>query len=71
LLAVLSETRPAAVDRYVNVNNFLAEMELVERDEQSGLVNWPGSLAYYAGHGQLWINLLGRDPQGAVHPQDE
>lgn len=71
LLAVFSDIQPAPVDCFVNVNNFLAEMELIERDEQSGLINWPNSLAYYAGHGQLWINLLGRDPQGTVHPQDE
>lgn len=71
LLAVLSDIRPAPVDCFVNVNNFLAEMDLIERDEQTGLINWSNSLAYYAGHGQLWVNLLGRDPQGAVHPQDE
>ncbi len=71
LLAVLSDIQPAPVDCFVNVNNFLAEMDLIERDEQTGLINWPNSLAYYAGHGQLWVNLLGRDPQGAVHPQDE
>lgn len=71
LLAVLSDTRPVTVGRFVNVNNFLAEMGVIERDEQSGEVNWEGSLAYFAGHGQLWVNLLGRDSQGAVHPQDE
>jgi hypothetical protein len=71
LLALLSDSRPAPVQRFVNVNNFLADMGVIERDEQSGQINWPNSLAYYAGHGQLWINLLGRDPQGAVHPQDE
>ncbi len=71
LLALLSDSRPAPVTRFVNVNNFLADMGILERDEESGSINWANSLAYYAGHGQLWINLLGRDPQGAVHPQDE
>ncbi len=71
LLALLSDSQQAPVQRYVNVNNFLADMGIIERDEQSGQINWPNSLAYFAGHGQLWINLLGRDPQGAVHPQDE
>ncbi len=71
LLALLSDTQPASVKRFVNVNNFLAEMDVIERDEQSGQINWPGSLAYFAGHGQLWVNLIGRDPQGAVYPQDE
>jgi len=71
LLALLSDIQPARVEHFVNVNNFLAEMGIIERDEQSGLIDWPNSLAYYAGHGQLWINLLGRDPQGSVHPQSE
>src|SRR6266516_2446947 len=71
LLALLSDTQPAAVERFVNINNFLADMGVIERDEQTGRVNWSNSLAYFAGHGQLMINLLGRDPQGAVHPQDE
>jgi predicted AlkP superfamily phosphohydrolase/phosphomutase len=46
-------------------------MGVIERDEQSRAINWSNSLAYFAGHGQLWLNLLGRDPQGVVHPQDE
>ncbi len=71
LLAVLSDSRAATVNHFVNVNNFLAEMGVIERDEQNGQVNWTNSLAYFMGHGQLWINLLGRDAQGAVHPQDE
>jgi hypothetical protein len=71
LLALFSDIQPAPVNCFVNVNNFLAEMDLIERDEQNGSINWPNSLAYYTGHGQLWVNLLGRDPQGAVHPQDE
>lgn len=46
-------------------------MGIIECDEHSGQINWPNSLAYYVGHGQLWVNLLGRDPQGTVHLQDE
>jgi hypothetical protein len=71
LLALLSDTQPATVRHFVNINNFLADMGVIERDEQSGQVNWANSLAYFAGNGQLLVNLLGRDPQGAVHPQDE
>ena len=71
LLAVLSDGQPARVRRYVNLNNFLADMGVIERDEAGDSINWPNSLAYFAGHGQLWLNLLGRDDQGAVHPQDE
>jgi len=71
LIALLSDIQPAQVERFVNVNNFLADMGLIERDEQNGRIHWENSLAYYVGHGQLWVNLLGRDSQGAVYPQDE
>jgi hypothetical protein len=71
LLAVLSESQPAPVKRFVNLNNFLTDMGIIECDEQTDLINWSNSLAYFVGHGQLWVNLLGRDPQGVVHPQDE
>src|SRR5438132_11907778 len=46
-------------------------MGVIERDEQNGQVDWRGSVAYFAGNGQLWVNLLGRDAQGAVHPRVE
>ncbi|MGZ3622081.1 MAG: hypothetical protein ACXWPG_03190 [Ktedonobacteraceae bacterium] len=71
LVAVLSDTQAAPVKRFVNVNNFLAGMDVIERDEASGQIHWSNSLAFFAGHGQLWINLLGRDAQGIVHPHDE
>ena len=71
LLAVLSDTQAADVKRFVNVNNFLAEIDVIERDEGNEQIQWSNSLAYFAGHGQLWINLLGRDAQGIVNPQDE
>ncbi len=71
LLAVLSDRQPARVERFVNLNNFLAEMGVMERDEKSNQINWSNSLAYFAGHGQLWLNLLGRDMHGIVHPQEE
>lgn len=71
LLAVCSERQNAQVEQLVNLNNFLAEMGVIELDEESKAISWENSLAYFAGHGQLWLNLLGRDAQGAVHPQDE
>jgi hypothetical protein len=70
-LALLSDIQPARIKHYVNVNNFLADMGIIERDEESKQITWSGSLAYHAGHGQIWINLQGRDVQGSVHPQDE
>ena len=71
LLALISDIGPAPVESFINVNNFLAEMGVLDRNAQSGLIDWQSSLAYYAGYGQLWINLLGRDPQGVVHPRGE
>lgn len=71
LIALFSDTQAASVERYVNLNNFLADMGIIERDEQSGQINWDASLAYCVGNGQLLVNLMGRDPQGAVHPQEE
>ena len=71
LFALFSDWQPVRVERFVNLNNFLAEMGVIELEEQGQSVNWSNSLAYFAGHGQLWLNLLGRDAQGAVHPQDE
>jgi hypothetical protein len=71
MLALLSDIQPTSVKRFVNINNFLAEMGIIERDQRRGLIDWPNSLAYYAGHGQLWVNLLGREPQGSVHPQSD
>jgi hypothetical protein len=71
LVALVSDIGPAPVQSFINVNNFLADMEILDRDPESGQIAWQNSLAYYAGHGQLWINVLGRDPQGVVHPQGE
>jgi hypothetical protein len=71
MLGLLADSQPAAVQGFLNINNFLAEMGLIERSAGSNTIDWTNSLAYYAGHGQLWINLMGREPQGAVHPQEE
>lgn len=71
LVAVLSDTQAARVKHFVNINNFLAEIDVIERDQRNGQIQWSNSLAYFVGHGQLWINLLGRDAQGIVNPQDE
>jgi hypothetical protein len=70
VLALLTDMQPAHVRALVNINNFLAEMGLIERGERDR-PNWAGTLAYHVGHGQLWMNVAGREPQGAVHPGDE
>lgn len=70
LVALLSDTQHTTVKRFININNFLTEMGVVDRNWH-GSIDWPNSLAYHIGHGQLWINLRGRDPQGVVNPKDE
>ncbi len=71
MLALIADSQPATVWGFLNINNFLAEVGLIERSGGSDAIDWTNSLAYYAGHGQLWINLMGREPQGVVHPQQE
>lgn len=71
LLALLSDAQPAPVKWFVNLNNFLADMGAIERHQADGSIDWSNSLSYSMGHGQLWINLQGRDAQGIVQHQDE
>ncbi len=71
LMAVLSDAHAAPVKRFVNLNNALAGMGLLERDGQSDCIDWSRSLAYFVGHGQLWLNMRGRNALGIVHPLDE
>jgi len=71
LLALLSDAQTAPVKWFVNLNNFLADMGVIERHQTDGSIDWLNSLSYYMGHGQLWINLQGRDAQGIVQHQDE
>ncbi|MDQ2902194.1 MAG: hypothetical protein ABI456_03960 [Ktedonobacteraceae bacterium] len=65
VLTGVSESRRRAE---LNVNDFLADVGLLEVSEprEQGEINWPESLAYGVGTGQIWINLRGREPQGAV-----
>ena len=65
---VLTDTWSPAPHRLVNVNNFLADVGLLERasDGQSGEIVWPETLAYGLGAGQVWLNLRGREPEGGV-----
>lgn len=53
---------------FVNVNDFLADIGLLEvgtSRRHEGIV-WSESLAYGLGTGQIWVNLRGREPQGIV-----
>ncbi len=71
LFALFSEAQPILVKQFVNLNNFLASLGIIDRNGPNHSIDWSNTLAYYMGHGQLHINLLGRDPQGIVKRQQE
>ena len=56
--------------REVNVNNLLENKGLLER-AVDGSIQWEETLAYHVGHGQVWINLMGREVRGVVTPGQE
>ncbi len=62
---LLSDHHSAMVNYFVNLNDGLRGLGVLEVSEQ-GTIRWEGSLAYHVGHGQLWINLEGREPTGIV-----
>ncbi len=68
-LIVLTNVYNRPVHTYVNINDFLAEIGLleVEASHLPGTMLWPETLAYGLGSGQLWINLRGREAQGVVN----
>ena len=71
---VLSDCWAPPLRRFVNVNNFLADVGFLdcEPDPRPGsIVRWAESLAYGVGAGQVWLNLRGREPQGVVAPGNE
>ncbi len=67
---LLSDYHAAAIKRYVNLNDGLRALGILEVSER-GTICWEDTLAYHVGHGQLWINLEGREPFGIVAPGDE
>jgi len=69
---LLSDHHEMAVKRYVNLNNGLRSLDVLEVSRQ-GIMRWEETLAYHIGHGQLWINLQGREPLGIVayHEYDQ
>lgn len=71
LLALLSDAQATQVKQFVNLNNFLADMGVMERNKRDGSIDWSNTLAHHMGHGQLWINLIGRNAKGIVHHQGE
>lgn len=72
-LFVLTDVCSRAMHILVNVNDFLKDEGLLEVQEPyiQGGINWPQTLAYGLGTGQIWVNLRGREPQGVVSPGRE
>jgi predicted AlkP superfamily phosphohydrolase/phosphomutase len=71
LLALFSDAQPILVKQFVNLNNFLASMGIIDRNGPGNSIDWSNTLAYYVGHGQLHVNLLGRDSHGIVQRPQE
>jgi hypothetical protein len=70
ICVLLSDRQAAPVNCYVNFNDGLRDLGVLEVSEQ-GTICWEASLAYHVGYGQLWINLEGREPTGIVTPGEE
>ena len=67
-ILLLTDAWSPPPQRLVNINNFLADVGLLEHasNGQSDEIVWPETLAYGLGAGQVWLNLCGREPEGAV-----
>jgi predicted AlkP superfamily phosphohydrolase/phosphomutase len=70
---VLTDVWCEPVAKFINVNNFLADIGLLEVNSprSRATIDWAETLAYFMGNGQVWINLSGREPQGSVVPGHE
>jgi hypothetical protein len=67
---LLSEYQEAAIKCYVNLNDGLHALDVLEVSAQK-TIHWEETLAYHAGHGQLWINLEGREHSGTIASGNE
>jgi hypothetical protein len=67
---LLSDHQSTAVTHYVNLNDAFHTLDILEVSTPHTL-RWEGTLAYHAGHGQIWVNLAGREPLGMVTSGDE
>ncbi|HEV7126374.1 MAG TPA: hypothetical protein VGN32_02910 [Ktedonobacterales bacterium] len=72
-LLILTDVWRPAPTKLVNINDFLADIGLLEvgsRRSAEAIV-WPETLAYGLGTGQVWVNLRGREPHGGVRSSQE
>lgn len=71
---VVSDFHRPSVRATVNINNLFLDVDLIAaRETAQGhkVVEWAETLVYHMGHGQIWVNLLGREPAGIVSPGEE
>ncbi len=70
LLTDVASEEPRA---YVNINDFLADIGLLDVGEPRSrdTIVWSQTLAFGVGAGQVWVNLSGRESQGAVSAGNE
>ena len=72
-LVILTSVWHDPAPTFVNINNFLADIGLLEvglpRAREN--INWAETLSYSLGSGQVWVNLRGREPVGSVMPGRE
>lgn len=70
LLTDVASSEPRA---YVNINDFLADIGLLDVGASRNHDNivWSQTLAYGVGVGQVWVNLSGREAEGAVRAGSE
>ncbi len=60
--------------RHVWVNNYLAQRGFIEvefDEEGAPTIDWSRTRAYCGPYTQIWVNLIGRDPDGCVEPGEE
>lgn len=67
---LLSEYQEAEIHSYVNLNDALHALEVLEASGPQ-TIRWEETLAYHIGYGQIWLNLEGREPGGIVASGNE
>jgi predicted AlkP superfamily phosphohydrolase/phosphomutase len=68
LLAIVSDHGVVPLNRRADVNGWLREQRYLTL--RGGEVDWAASQAFAFGHGGIWLNLVGRERQGCVRPED-
>jgi len=73
-LFVVSDHGFGPIHKALYLNKWLASQGLLHFKDEGGRlsVDWPNTLAYaYGYHGNIYVNLRGREPEGIVNPGSE